>query len=165
MATAKGWAGTSSGRTRIGFWQPRTKSRVTVKTKSGLVSNMLVTNWSVVWIVISGRLAISAAPQLFQKVPGYLGSRISGRQHCRGNTIRRALQKTPDEGAANAETHHHELVDPQMIHQAKLVVGIGFPRPLDLHRAGRLAAGGIAQVRRDAAILSFELLDRVKWRV
>ena len=56
------------------------KSRVTVKRKSGLVSNILVTNWSVVCIVISGRFAISAGPQLFQNVPGYFGSRISGRQ-------------------------------------------------------------------------------------
>ena len=30
------------GQIRIGFWQLRTKSRVTVKTKSGLVSNKLV---------------------------------------------------------------------------------------------------------------------------
>src|SRR5204862_3719942 len=80
MATAYGCAGTSSGRIRTGLWQLRTKSRVTVKTKSGLVSNILVTNWSVVCIVISGRLAISVEPQVFQKVPGYLGSRISGRQ-------------------------------------------------------------------------------------
>src|SRR5712671_3350101 len=60
MATAYGCAGTSSGRTRIGFWQPRTKSRVTVKTKSGSVSNILVTNRSAVCIVISGRFAVSA---------------------------------------------------------------------------------------------------------
>src|SRR5579862_3762759 len=80
MATAYGCAGTSSGRIRTGFGQLRTKSRVTVKTKSGLVSNILVTNWSVVCIVISGRFAVSAGPQLCQNVPGYLGSRISGRQ-------------------------------------------------------------------------------------
>src|SRR5436853_5213784 len=79
IATAYGWAGESSGSTRIGFWQPRTKSRVTVKTKSGLVSNILVTNLSAIAIVISGRLAFSAGPQAFQNVPGYLGSRISGR--------------------------------------------------------------------------------------
>src|SRR5205085_11043560 len=52
-----------------------------------------------------------------------------------------------------------------MIHQAELVVGIGVPRPVNLDRAGGLAAGGVAQVRRDATILSLELLDRVKWRV
>ena len=40
IAAANGCAGTSSGRTRIGFWQVRTKSRVTVKRKSGLVSNI-----------------------------------------------------------------------------------------------------------------------------
>src|SRR5438445_5886467 len=60
-------------------WQLRTKSRVTVKTKSGLVSNILVTNWSAVWIVISGRLAVSAGPQVVQNAPGYLRSRMSGR--------------------------------------------------------------------------------------
>src|SRR5262249_32919102 len=50
IATAYGCAGTSSDRTRIGFWQRRTKSRVTVKTKSGSVSNILVTNWSAVGV-------------------------------------------------------------------------------------------------------------------
>src|SRR4029434_2831839 len=40
MATAYGWAGESSGRTRIGVWQPRTNSRVTVKTKSAPDSNI-----------------------------------------------------------------------------------------------------------------------------
>src|SRR6266849_376372 len=70
MATAYGCAGTSSGRTRIGFWQLRTKSRVTVNTKSGLVSNILVTNWSAVCTAMSGRLATSAELQLFQNVPG-----------------------------------------------------------------------------------------------
>src|SRR6202023_3030318 len=83
------------------------------------------------------------------------------RQHRCGNTIGCALQETPDEGAANAETHHHELVDTQMIHQAELVVGVGFPRPVDLYRAGGLAAGGVAQVCRDRAILSLELLNRI----
>src|SRR6202023_3624012 len=61
------------------------------------------------------------------------------RQHGCGNTIGCALQETPDEGPANAETHHHELVDAQMIHQAELVVGVGIPRPTDLARAGGLA--------------------------
>src|SRR4026208_939979 len=78
MATAYGWAGESSGRTRIGVWQLRTKSRVTVKTKSWSVSNIRVTNLSTVGIVISGRLAVSAGPQVFQNTPGYFASRISG---------------------------------------------------------------------------------------
>jgi len=87
------------------------------------------------------------------------------RQHGRGDTIGCALQETPDEGPADAETHHHELVDAQMIHQAELVVGVGIPRPVDLDRAGGLAAGGVAEVRRDAAILSLELLNGVEGRV
>ena len=45
-----------------------------------------------------------------------------------------------------------------------MVVGIGIPRPVDLERAGGLAAIGVAQVRRDAAVLSLELLDRVERR-
>jgi hypothetical protein len=49
-----------------------------------------------------------------------------------------------------------------VIHQAELVIGIGFPRPVDLDGAGGLAAGGVAQVRRDAAVFSLELLDRGK---
>src|SRR5580692_11287619 len=52
-----------------------------------------------------------------------------------------------------------------MIHQTELVVGVGIPRPVDLDRAGGLAAGGVAQVRCDAAILSLELLSGVEGRV
>jgi hypothetical protein len=52
-----------------------------------------------------------------------------------------------------------------MIHQTELVVGIGFPRPVDLDGPGGLAAGGVAQVCRDAAILSLELFDGIKGRV
>jgi len=40
-----------------------------------------------------------------------------------------------------------------MIHQAKLVVGVGIPRPVDFDGPGRFAGGGVTQVRRDAAIL------------
>src|SRR6476619_6437056 len=71
MATAYGCAGESSGRTIIGVRQPRTKSRVTVKTKSGSVSNILVTNASTVGVVISGRWAVNAGPHVFQNTPGY----------------------------------------------------------------------------------------------
>ena len=34
-----------------------------------------------------------------------------------------------------------------MIHQTDMIVGIGVPRPVDLERAGRLAALGVAQIR------------------
>src|SRR5207249_2428308 len=86
-------------------------------------------------------------------------------QHGSRNPIGRALQETPDEWAANAETHHQELVDAQMIHQAELVVRIGFPGPVDFHRARGLATGGVAQVCRDATILPLELLDCIEGRV
>ncbi len=62
-----------------GFGNRARNSRVAVKTKSGSVSNIFVTNLSVVAIVISGRLAVNAAPQVLQNTLGYLGSRISGR--------------------------------------------------------------------------------------
>src|SRR5262249_21702269 len=74
-------------------------------------------------------------------------------------------QQVPDEGAADAKTHHHELSDTQVIHHAKLVIGVRVPRPVDLKRAGGLAAIGVAQVRCDAAVLVLELLDWVEWRV
>src|SRR5262249_61957971 len=59
MATAYGCAGTSSGRTRIGVWHERTKSRVTVKTKSALERYILFRKASTMSIVTSGRLAHS----------------------------------------------------------------------------------------------------------
>src|SRR4029077_9260471 len=50
-------------------------------------------------------------------------------------------------------------------HQTELVVGVGIPRPVDLDRAGGLAARSVAQIRCDAAILSLELLNGVEGRV
>ena len=78
---------------------------------------------------------------------------------------RRPLQQVPDERAADAEAEHHELLDAQVVHQPELVVGIGVPRPVDLERARGLAAIGVAQVRRDAAVLVLELLERIERRV
>src|ERR1700726_5250799 len=63
MATAYGCGGTSSGRMSTGVWQLRTKSRVTVKTKSGLVRYILVRNLSTVCIVTSGRRLTNSGPQ------------------------------------------------------------------------------------------------------
>src|SRR6266403_2391380 len=65
MATAYGCAGISSGRIRTGVWQLPTKSRVTVKTKSGLVRYILVRNFSTISIVTSGRRLVSAGPHPF----------------------------------------------------------------------------------------------------
>src|SRR5437879_12163953 len=65
MATAYGCAGISSGRISTGVRQLRTKSRLTVKTKSGLVRYILVRDLSTMSIVTSVRLAISSGPQVF----------------------------------------------------------------------------------------------------
>ena len=63
MATAYGCAGTSSGRTRIGVWHARTKSRVTVNTKSARLVYMFVRKSCTMSMVTSGRRAQSAGPQ------------------------------------------------------------------------------------------------------
>src|SRR5262249_13556432 len=83
-------------------------------------------------------------------------------RHGGDNTIRCSLQQIPDERAANAEAQNHELVDAQVIHETKMVVRVGIPRPVDLKRPGRLAAIGVSQIRENAAILVLELLDRVE---
>jgi hypothetical protein len=87
------------------------------------------------------------------------------RQHGCGNAIWGALQQIPDEGAADAEAHHHELVEAQMIHESELILDVGFPGALDLDRTGPLAARRVAQVRCDTAVFAVELLDRVERRV
>src|SRR6516225_3001100 len=43
-----------------------------------------------------------------------------------------------------------------------MVVGIGFPRPVDLKRARGLAALGVAQIGRDNAKLPLELVEWVE---
>src|SRR6202048_4232237 len=63
MATLYGCAGMSSGRISTGVWQLRTKSRVTVKTKSGLVRYIFVRNFSTIAIVMPGRRLTNAGPQ------------------------------------------------------------------------------------------------------
>src|SRR5258705_315488 len=65
MATLYGCAGISSGRISTGVWQLRTKSRVTEKTKSGLVWYIFVRNLSTISIVRSGRLLTNSGPQPF----------------------------------------------------------------------------------------------------
>ena len=43
-----------------------------------------------------------------------------------------------------------------------MVVGVGVPGPVDLQRASGLAAVGVAEVRREAAVLVLELLQGVE---
>jgi len=63
-----------------------------------------VTNWSAVWIVISGRLQVSAGPQGRPKMRrvltvAHLRTPTHGlRQHSRGNTIGGALQRLQMKG-------------------------------------------------------------------
>ncbi|TXL72685.1 hypothetical protein FHP25_24340 [Vineibacter terrae] len=54
----------SSGSTSTGTWQLRTKSRVTVNTKSALARYILSRKALTMSIVMSGRRAHSAGPQL-----------------------------------------------------------------------------------------------------
>src|SRR4051812_6237705 len=63
IATLYGCAGMSSGRISTGVWQLRTKSRVTVITKSGLLRYILVRNLSTVAIVTSGWRLTKSGPQ------------------------------------------------------------------------------------------------------
>src|SRR5262245_13574879 len=166
MATAYGCGGVSSGRISTGVWQLRTKSRVTVQTKSALVRYILVRNLSTISIVMSDRRLTNSGPQpamLFSyEWLGSSGRNPLGCANGSDDTIRCPLQKVPNQGASNAEAHHHELVDSQMIHHTDMIIGIGIPRPIDLERAGGLAVIGVTHVREDAAVLSLELLDRIK---
>src|SRR3954466_2829073 len=66
IATAYGCWGISSGRISTGVLHWRTKSRVTVKTKSALVRYIRVRNLSTLSIVISGRRLTSSGPQFFR---------------------------------------------------------------------------------------------------
>src|SRR5581483_11976400 len=52
-----------------------------------------------------------------------------------------------------------------MIHKAEMVIGVRFPRPVDLDRAGGLAAWGVAQVGGDAAVLSLKLFNGIIRRI
>src|SRR5262245_13255625 len=49
-----------------------------------------------------------------------------------------------------------------MIHHTKVVIGERIPWPVDLERAGGVAAVGVAQVARDATVLALEFRDRVE---
>jgi hypothetical protein len=99
---------------------------------------------------------------LVEKV-GHLWAEAAGLcQHSRDDALGRLPQQVPDEGAADAEAQHHELRDAQVIHEPEVVVGVGIPRAIDCERAGGLAAIGVAQIRRDHAMLALEFLHWVE---
>ena len=169
IATAYGCAGTSSGRTRIGRLAGAHEVARHGEDEVGVGAVHLVQEGvDHLHRDVGPAGAERRAPALDVVVVeevGHLRAEAAGlRQHGRDDALGRPLQQVPDEGAADAEAHHHELVDAEVIHQAELVVGVGVPGPVDLERAGGLAAVGVAQVRRDAAVLALELLDRVERR-
>ena len=77
------------------------------------------------------------------------------------DAIGRALQQLAGKAAADAVAHIEEFADAEMVHQPELVVGEGVPGIFGRHRAGRLAAIGVALVHRDAAEVVLEFLHRV----
>jgi hypothetical protein len=82
-------------------------------------------------------------------------------EHGGDDALGRTLQQLAGEATADAVAHEEEFADPEMVHQAKLVVGEGVPRVLDRHRTGGFAAIGIALVHGDAAEVAAELFHRI----
>ena len=80
------------------------------------------------------------------------------------DAVRRPLHQLPGKAAADAVAHVEELVDPEVIHQAELIVGERLPGVVDRHGAGGLAAIGVALVHGDAAEIVGERLHRVDHR-
>ena len=76
--------------------------------------------------------------------------------------VRRPADQVPDHWTTDAKAGHHKLLDFQVVHQRKLVVGESVPGFLDLQRARRAAAIGVAGVERDAAMGIGELDDGLK---
>ncbi len=94
--------------------------------------------------------------------PGSSGLIADGlAEHGGHDALGRALQQLAGEAAADAVAHEEEFADPEMVHQPELVVGEGVPRVLDRHRAGGLAAIGVALVHGDAAEVVLELFHRI----
>src|SRR5437867_5910991 len=116
MATAYGCGRISSGRISTGVRQLRTKSRVTVQTKSGFVRYILVRNLSTVSMEMSGRRLTNSGPQPFMLFSyEWLGSSGRNPLGCASTaaTIRSGarFRRFQTKGPPDAEAHHHELAD------------------------------------------------------
>jgi hypothetical protein len=85
-------------------------------------------------------------------------------QYRGGGALRRPLHQLHRERAADAVAEEEELVDAEMVHHAQLVVGERAPGIVDRHRAGGLAACGVALVHGDHAEAVLELLRNVDHR-
>src|ERR1700735_1440404 len=53
----------------------------------------------------------------------------------RDDAVRRALDEVPDKRTADAEPKHKKLVDTQVVHQIKLIVGVRIPWAVELERS------------------------------
>ena len=72
-----------------------------------------------------GQLRTPVLHVAFVEKVAHLGTRAAGlRQHGGDNAFRCPPQQVPDQRAADAEAHHHELVDAEVIHEAEVVIGI-----------------------------------------
>src|SRR5215472_7193351 len=83
---------------------------------------------------------------------------------CGDDAVGRPLHQLSGKAAADAVAHIEELVDPEVVHQPKLIVGKRIPRVIDWHWATGVSAIGIALVHRDAAEVVLERLHRVEHR-
>src|SRR5215475_5789892 len=90
-----------------------------------------------------------------------IAARLNG--YRRDDTVAGAFQQIPDERSADAEAHHHELTNAEVVHQADMVVRVGVPCSAGLKRPSRLAALGVAQIGGDDAEFLREFVEGVEW--
>ena len=67
-----------------------------------------------------------------------------------------------DHRPADAEAHDQKLLDAEVVHQPKVVIGMGVPGPVNLKRAARLPWVSVAQVNTDTTEILFVSLHRVE---
>jgi hypothetical protein len=94
--------------------------------------------------------------RVFRPVPDALA------KHRGGDPLGRPFEELAGKTAADAVAHIEELADAEVVHQPELVVGESVPGVGDRHRAGGLAAIGVALVHRDAMEIVLERLHRVE---
>src|SRR5207248_2173401 len=75
-----------------------------------------------------GQLRTPVLHVSFVEKVAHFRARAAGlRQHGRDDTIGCPAQQVPDHRAADAESENEELVDAEVIHQAKVIVGVCVP--------------------------------------
>src|SRR4029453_7053742 len=68
------------------------------------------------WCGPPGRLTLVKGVRQLRSEPDRL------RWYCGNDAIWRSFYEVPDEGTRNAEAKHHELVDPEVVHQTEVVI-------------------------------------------